>query len=250
MGKSLCDDVLSSKTGILRGTTRILVTNQLNQIGDLDVDQIVLIKDDRIALKCTYDELMEMERNGQLDEYNLRLTQNQKTDETDEEDKKSEKSNATNDSTSSPKSSDGEKKKDTKSKKLIEKEKQEEGDVEFKHYLVFLKNFGYLNAVIIMLLLACENYSQVYSRIYLAEWTENKPNTTDAEETRSFHRGHMFYYAIYSLGECVFGMLEDTVVFAGYLSIFRSLHQQLLYKVLRSPMRFFEKTPVGRIINR
>ena len=77
VGKSLCDDVLSSKTGILRGTTRILVTNQLNQLGDLDVDQIVLIKDGRIALKCTYDELMEMERNGQLEEYNLRLTQNQ-----------------------------------------------------------------------------------------------------------------------------------------------------------------------------
>lgn len=33
-------------------------------------------------------------------------------------------------------------------------------------------------------------------------------------------------------------------------SFFRLLHSQLLTKVLGAPMRFFEITPIGRILNR
>ena len=249
VGKSLCDDVLNSRTGILRSTTRILVTNQLNQLGDLNVDQIILLKDGQIALKCTYDELMKMDAKLELDQYNLRLTSSQKTEK--EVNKKPEvKSKATSDQ----KPADNEAMKNyqnkSKSKKLIEKEKQEVGDVSFKHYLVYLRKFGYINAIVIVVFLGLENYFQLYSEIYLAEWTNTRPNTTDAKEIRSFNRERLLYFSLYSLSECVFELLEDTVFFFGALSIFRLFHQQLLHKVLRSPMSFFEKTPVGRIIGR
>ena len=245
VGKSLCKDVLNSRTGILRGTTRILVTNQLNQLSDLDVDQIVLLKDGRIELKCTYDELLEMERNGQLEEYNLRLAQNPKSDESDGDDK----SLGSADSSSEEKNQGNQKTK-SKSKKLIEKEKQEEGEVNWKHYYVYLKNFGYFTALGIFLCVVLNNYFKLYSQVYLAEWTKSKPNTTDLNEIRLFHWEHMVYYSLFSLSKCVFDILEDLVLLVGVLSTFRLFHQQLLYKILRSPMRFFEQTPVGRILGR
>ena len=245
VGKSLCDNVLNSRTGILRGTTRILVTNQLNQLGDLDVDQIVLLKDGRIELNCTYDELLEMERNGQLQDYNLRLAQNQKTDEEDKSSESSQKQ-----SSNSEEKNNLNQKAKSKGKKLIEKEKQEKGNVDLKHYFAYLKNFGYLTALGIFLCVILENYFQLYSQIYLTEWMKSKPNTTDPNEIRSFHWQHMIYYSLFSLGESVFSMLEDLVLLVGVLSTFRLFHEQLFRKILRSPMRFFEQTPVGRILGR
>ena len=249
VGKSLCDDVLNSRTGILRGTTRILVTNQLNQLSDLDVDQIVLLKDGRIELKCTYEELQEMERNGQLDEYNLRLAQNQKTDETDEEDKKSDKSEASSSKTSEEKEKE-EEKSSSDNRKLIEKEKLEVGRVNIKNYVAYLKNFGYYNAVIILLFVVLENFFQLYSRIYLSEWTKTQPNTEDADEIKAFHRDHMLYFLLYSMLQCLFNLVANSIILIGILSTVRLFHRQLLYRILRSPMRFFDRTPVGRILNR
>ena len=265
VGKHLCENVLSSRTGILKDTTRILVTNQINQLSDLNVDQIVLLKDGKIGLKCTYDELLEMEKNGELDDYNLRLTQNEQSEEASEdEEKKSEKSDSSNQSCSDD---DNEKKELNnnkklsiikkrislnKNKKLIEKEKLEVGRINAKNYTIYLKYFGYFNAAFVLIFLIADNFFSVYSREYLSQWT-NKTEKLDKNDTqllKEFHKDHFKEYLIYFIFQCVFNILANILIVTGIISTIKLFHQQLLYKILRSPMSFFDTTPLGRIVNR
>ena len=60
---------------------------------------------------------------------------------------------------------------------LIEKEKVEVGRVDARNYLVYLKYFGIFYLVITLILLVIENSFQLYSRVYLADWTNSKSET-------------------------------------------------------------------------
>ena len=248
VGKHLCENVLSSRTGMLKDTTRILVTNQINQLSDLNVDQIVLMKDGEIGLKCAYDELLEMEKNGELDDYNLRLTQNEKSEEASE-DEKSDKLDSSSQASSTEKKKEDDKCKPD-NKKLIEKEKLEIGRVSIKNYLSYLKYFGKFNMVLALALLVAENFFQLYSRVYLAEWTKTKLNTTDIDSIKSFHKEHIILFTVYSLLQCFFNLFANFFISLGFVSSITLYHKELLFRILRSPMSFFDTTPVGRIVNR
>ena len=65
---------------------------------------------------------------------------------------------------------------------------------------------------------------------------------------------HMHYYAgIYALSMAVMLILKAVrgVVFVkGTLRASSRLHDELFRRILRSPMKFFDTTPTGRILNR
>src|SRR5205823_972539 len=60
VGSHIFHHVLHSKTGLLKSKTRILVTNHLALLPD--VDQIVVLKDGTISEIGTYEQLMEKKR--------------------------------------------------------------------------------------------------------------------------------------------------------------------------------------------
>ena len=57
-------------------------------------------------------------------------------------------------------------------------------------------------------------------------------------------------YAALGLGQGVMVMLGSFVMAVGAIKGARLLHRRLLANILRSPMSFFDTTPLGRIINR
>ncbi|KAJ3326932.1 hypothetical protein HDU76_012496 [Blyttiomyces sp. JEL0837] len=57
-------------------------------------------------------------------------------------------------------------------------------------------------------------------------------------------------YALITFSSLAFGMVVQLVGFYLYLVASRSLHNRLLNSILGAPMKFFEKTPVGRLLNR
>ncbi|KAK9353696.1 P-loop containing nucleoside triphosphate hydrolase protein [Lipomyces doorenjongii] len=67
--------------------------------------------------------------------------------------------------------------------------------------------------------------------------------------------GHATYYylAVYGLftvGYLIMVFLREGIVFIGSLSASKNLFEGLLRRVMRSKLRFFDATPVGRIMNR
>ncbi|KAJ3359817.1 hypothetical protein HDU91_004794 [Kappamyces sp. JEL0680] len=60
----------------------------------------------------------------------------------------------------------------------------------------------------------------------------------------------MVVYAILGAVYIAIGFIKDFIVLLGGFRASRKLHQDLLHAILYSPLRFFEVTPVGRILNR
>lgn len=93
----------------------------------------------------------------------------------------------------------------------------------------------------VLTVLLCEG-NHVVRKIWLSCWTQ-----------RRFGLSKNVYMAVYA----VLGTLQSLTawfsalvfVIAGYCAA-RRLHEQALHRVMRAPLRFFDATPVGRIISR
>ena len=63
----------------------------------------------------------------------------------------------------------------------------------------------------------------------------------------------MYYLGVYGaigLAYLVTSLLREAIVFSGSLRASRKIHLELLNTVMRARFRFFDSTPLGRIINR
>ncbi|KAF8969063.1 hypothetical protein BGZ46_010749 [Entomortierella lignicola] len=84
---------------------------------------------------------------------------------------------------------------------------------------------------------------QSYGAITMAMFGKGEPETVNVD----FYLG---MYVLLSIGTLVFASLTNYYTIFGGLAASRSLHQQLLRKVSRAKVRFFDTTPIGRITNR
>ena len=129
---------------------------------------------------------------------------------------------------------------------LIEIEKAEIGGVSWKIYAYYARSIGFLASIVAMLFLFAYQGFQVSGNIWLSKWTED-PLATTSESKRNM------YLAVYG----VLGLFQGLCIMIGslLLAIFTlnaalKLHSTMLLRVMRSPMSFFETTPLGRILNR
>ncbi|CAI2178694.1 732_t:CDS:10 [Funneliformis geosporum] len=58
------------------------------------------------------------------------------------------------------------------------------------------------------------------------------------------------YYVLITISSVLLGVLRIAWLYYGSLRASRILYEALLYKIIRAPLRFFDTTPVGRILNR
>lgn len=74
------------------------------------------------------------------------------------------------------------------------------------------------------------------------------------EDSNEPHQVNVMYYlAIYALFGVLYALtsvFREGVVFAGSLKASKRIHDRLLHSVLRAKFKFFDSTPLGRIINR
>ncbi|KAI7849482.1 P-loop containing nucleoside triphosphate hydrolase protein, partial [Circinella umbellata] len=83
------------------------------------------------------------------------------------------------------------------------------------------------------------------------------PSSTDdnihAFDNESNTRGVKFYLSVYVLItslNVIVGTLRFLFIYLGGLQASRNFYEHLLHRVFRAPLRFFDTTPVGRILNR
>ncbi|KAF9581125.1 hypothetical protein BGW38_001974 [Lunasporangiospora selenospora] len=82
-----------------------------------------------------------------------------------------------------------------------------------------------------------------YGAVTMALFGQGSPETVNVDY-------YLGIYILLSIIAMLAVLLTNYYTIFGGLAASRSLHEQLLHKVLRAKVRFFDTTPIGRIINR
>lgn len=128
---------------------------------------------------------------------------------------------------------------------LIDKEESKIGSVSFEVYMKYFRSIGLVLFVTTILLLAANETFAVLANLWLTRWSGDPDNVQVDVRNR-----YLGIYAGLGGGQAVV-LFIGTMMFAlGALTAAKRLHNNLLTKVLRLPMSFFDTTPLGRILNR
>jgi ABC-type multidrug transport system fused ATPase/permease subunit len=246
VGQKLFDECI---VGLMKGKTRLLVTNQLQCLSSCD--RIAVVGDGAIQEQGSYAELTSASAGGRFRALMKDFSADAGRKPGDDGDVEAKKNAGRSRSLSAPgsprrpagKSSDSSEAGAPKA--LIEKEERNVGAVEWTVYKRYIRSGGgyCLFAVIYFVFVLCTLLG-VVSTAWITLWTQDP-----LHEDRS-----LFFYLA---GYAVVGILLGVVTFLRslLLAIFgvkasAALHGSLLRSVLAAPMSFFDTTPTGRILSR
>ncbi|XP_051136193.1 ABC transporter C family member 2-like isoform X2 [Andrographis paniculata] len=222
----------------LRGRTRILVTNQLHFLPQ--VDKILVVHNGMIKEEGNFEELS---KNGTLFQRLMESIGNTERKDENEDVEKSENitvglSNGLFEDIEQTKVND-------KKSVLIKQEERETGVVNW-HVLMRYKN-ALGGAWVVIILFTCYVLTEVLRvscSIWISYWTD---------QSSSDQHGPIFYnlvYFILSLGQVLVTLASSFWLIVSSIYAARRLHNAMLNSILRAPMIFFHTNPLGRIINR
>ncbi|KAF9973828.1 hypothetical protein BGZ73_002885 [Actinomortierella ambigua] len=181
-------------------------------------------------------------------------------------------------------------KKEKTATKLTEDETKAEGAVAWRVYMTYINaSGGWLFWIGLVIMFLLREVIEIGQNGWLAYWSEKAAVSTGSVAIKTFNylmpepvsvalytafvpkdrddyflttvffaqgdgsKNIAYYLGIYILIAVVsllFGALTNYYTIFGGLRASRVLHQQLLHKVSRAKIRFFDTTPIGRIINR
>ncbi|WCJ24252.1 multidrug resistance-associated protein 1 [Euphorbia peplus] len=205
--------------GELSRKTRVLVTNQLHFLSQ--VDRIILVHEGKM------EEYVEEQENGE-----------------DVDHKASAKPVANGVTNESHKNANETKQNKGKSI-LIKQEERETGVVSWKVLVRYKNALG--GAWVVMILFLCYILTEtlrVSSSTWLSNWTDQGTEKT---------HGPLYYnliYAMFSVGQVLVTLINSYWLILSSLYAAKKLHDAMLGSILRAPMVFFHTNPLGRIINR
>ncbi|XP_076291879.1 putative multidrug resistance-associated protein lethal(2)03659 isoform X2 [Lasioglossum baleicum] len=236
----------------LRGTTRVLVTHQLQYLRN--VDRIIVLKDGHIQAEGSYDELTRMGIDFG------RLAENQAADE--EERKLSSappsRSNSRNASITSLSSymSTGTEKLDP----VEVEETRSKGKVSGAVYSGYLQAGGHWCVVLIVFLLCLLSQLAASGGDYfISQWVnmeekyveENSDGTlTDKFEDPNTRSIYIYVYSALTVLTIVVTLVRSFTFFSTCMNASVKLHDRMFRSISRATMRFFNTNTSGRVLNR
>ncbi|XP_071805798.1 ATP-binding cassette sub-family C member 9-like [Asterias amurensis] len=130
--------------------------------------------------------------------------------------------------------------------KLIEKEEQARGSVSYTVYLYYMKNVGWGLISFVFLALITQTSLNVGKNFWLSSWSEAGLSNESATSTAEYLGG----YAGLSVAAIVSQLMAFSALVTAALIGGRRLHHNMLQNIIMVPLRFFDTTPVGRVLNR
>ncbi|XP_072025400.1 ATP-binding cassette sub-family C member 9-like [Amphiura filiformis] len=129
--------------------------------------------------------------------------------------------------------------------KLISAEEMESGSISARVYLYYMNAMGWPLVVLVALSYLTQSGLTLATNFWLSDWSNAGLITNGTTETE-----YIVGYAALS-----FTSIAATLVFCVCLlqALFQAankLHHEMLWNVIAAPMRFFDTTPIGRILNR
>ncbi|TRY61972.1 hypothetical protein TCAL_10708 [Tigriopus californicus] len=129
---------------------------------------------------------------------------------------------------------------------LIEKEKAEIGGVKWSVYRYYATSIGKNWSIVTILFYIIYQGFQLGANVWLSEWSTDPRASTDT----SVRNLYLSVYGVLGLFQSLAIMTGTCFVMIGTLNAAAKLHSTMLHRILRSPMSFFDTTPLGRILNR
>jgi ATP-binding cassette subfamily C (CFTR/MRP) protein 1 len=143
-------------------------------------------------------------------------------------------------------------KKDSRSSTITSKEEKNEGDVKFDIYTYYIKAGGiFLFLGLIFFIVSGQGF-QLLGSFWLSYWGQQSLKHQNSGNPFSTNQ-NMYYLNIFALlffFSLICYMLRSIVLAHHRLGTSIKLHAGLLKGTLGSPISFFDKTPLGRILNR
>ncbi|KAJ8047636.1 ATP-binding cassette sub-family C member 9 [Holothuria leucospilota] len=251
-----------------QGRTVVLVTHQLQYLNS--AHQVIVLKDGRIQIDGTYasikkddpelaqnwsgmirqmSEISEAESEDENATLKERKSLTRQVSIKQEDEEKLERAKLM-----SSGSQDDSKEDETSDKgKLIEKEERVKGSVSWRVYWSYMKTFNIFLFLLCISLAIFQNASTVATNFVLSDWTNAGANlskdATDKEKSELL-MSYLPWYGGLSVFGIILQSISTAVILLASLRAAKNIHQRMLKSIICSPMRFFDTTPVGRILNR
>ncbi|EDK44914.1 conserved hypothetical protein [Lodderomyces elongisporus NRRL YB-4239] len=126
-------------------------------------------------------------------------------------------------------------------------EESQKGKVKWSVYSAYFKACSSWGIFIWLLILIIGNILSVGGNYWLKYWTEENSRSGENKNVWSF----LAIYATLGIGSTCMTMTRSAITSLWLaMNASRKIHDSMINRVLSAPMIFFERTPVGRIMNR
>jgi ABC-type multidrug transport system fused ATPase/permease subunit len=241
VSRHLMEECLGSARGLLRHTTRVLVTHQLQYIAEADL--LVIVRGGKIVASRKPVEFTPAE----LAAFGLTVETEGAEDGTDAA--PSSRPQPVGETASMVASTEAEEHArpalaQPQQVSKSDNEECQEGGLSLKVWCTFARAMGGCTAAVLLASFVLINLTQLGSLLWLARWSSEGP--TSMEDDVSL----LSVYSALSIGEVVLIVGRIAVFRSTSLRVSKRLHDEALWAVLRSPMSWLDTTPAGRVVNR
>ncbi|KYR03153.1 ABC transporter C family protein [Tieghemostelium lacteum] len=141
----------------------------------------------------------------------------------------------------------------TDKSKIIANEARQEGKVSLAVYFSYFKAIGpYISTFIIFFFVATQVLS-ILANWWLSVWSDNSSTDSGSSSTPIGENRSKYYLGIYvafSMAAIASTFFRSFGMVIGSIKGSQLFHEKMFESVIRSPMSFFDTTPIGRILNR
>ena len=129
---------------------------------------------------------------------------------------------------------------------IIETERAEVGGVKWSIYRYYARSVGLAATAVALSFYVIYQGFSVGSNIWLSAWSDDPRAVTD-KGVRNMYLG---VYGALGFLQSISIMVATTVISIFTLNAAIKLHRSMLMRIIKSPMSFYDTTPLGRILNR
>ncbi|EEC06752.1 multidrug resistance protein, putative [Ixodes scapularis] len=230
VGASLFNELIGPR-GMLRETTRVLVTHNFSVLSE--VDYIVVMQEGSIVETGTFEDLKHegsvlsrLLKNASKKVSNVTVNEDTATDVDNEPDTESGQTNI----------------------RLVEEETVEEGSISFRVYRTYIRHAG-LALLWVILCYAAYILIGVLVGIWVSEWTDDSLLSGGTQNL--FLRTYRIeVYILLVIFQALANFFALVMLWKVALSSSTRLSQLMFEAVMKAPLSFFDVTPSGRLLNR
>ncbi|XP_071321050.1 ATP-binding cassette sub-family C member 4-like [Trachinotus anak] len=248
--------------GLLKNKPRILVTHQLQYLKA--ANQILVLKEGHMVAKGTYTELQQsgVDFTSLLkkeEEEEQQQQQQQPPPDTPTRSRTLSQNSVLSQASSVHSVKDGDQL-PAEPVQTVAEESRAQGNIGVGLYVKYLRAGA--NIVVLLIVLLFNILAQVAYIMqdwWLAYWADEQEklnvNGTIIQKGQNITRelNTDFYLGVYgglTVATIVFGFIRNLVLFNVLVRCTQSLHNRMFSAILRTPVRFFDINPIGRVLNR